>query len=182
MRILHTSDWHLGRTFHGRVLDDAQAIFADHLVELARTEAVDAVVISGDVYDRAIPPTDSVLLLDDTLRRLVGATRVVLTPGNHDSAQRLGFGAGLMRRELAIRTRTAEVDRPVIIPTPDGGDGLYVYALPYLDPDAARQSLPPLLADRLGESPETPEPTSDGGGPDPGSAASGNEKGRGLPL
>ena len=63
MRILHTSDWHLGRTFHGRVLDDAQAIFADHLVELARTEAVDAVVISGDVYDRAIPPTDSVLLL-----------------------------------------------------------------------------------------------------------------------
>ena len=181
MRILHTSDWHLGRTFHGRVLDDAQAIFADHLVELARTEAVDAVVISGDVYDRAIPPTDSVLLLDDTLRRLVGATRVVLTPGNHDSAQRLGFGAGLMRRELAIRTRTAEVDRPVIIPTSDGGDGLYVYALPYLDPDAARQSLPPLLADRLGESPETPEPTSDGGGPDPGSADSGDDAGSSPP-
>ena len=181
MRILHTSDWHLGRTFHGRVLDDAQAIFADHLVELARTEAVDAVVISGDVYDRAIPPTDSVLLLDDTLRRLVGATRVVLTPGNHDSAQRLGFGAGLMRRGLAIRTRTAEVDRPVIIPTPDGGDGLYVYALPYLDPDAARQSLPPLLADRLGESPETPEPTSDGGGPDPGSVDSGDDAGSSPP-
>ena len=151
MRILHTSDWHLGRTFHGRVLDDAQAAFADHLVELARCEAVDAIVVSGDVYDRAIPPTDSVRLLDETLRRLSELTRVVLTPGNHDSAQRLGFGAGLLREGLTIRARTAEVDRPIIIPGPGGADGLYVYALPYLDPDAARDSLPPLLAERLGE-------------------------------
>ena len=151
MRILHTSDWHLGRTFHGRVLDDAQAAFADHLVELVRREAVDAVVVSGDVYDRAIPPTDSVRLLDETLRRLSELTRVVLTPGNHDSAQRLGFGAGLLREGLTIRARTAEVDRPIIIPGPGGADGLYVYALPYLDPDAARDSLPPLLAERLGE-------------------------------
>ena len=153
MRILHTSDWHLGRTFHGRVLDDAHAVFADHLVELARAEAVDAVVVSGDVYDRAIPPTDSVRLLDETLRRLSDITRVILTPGNHDSARRLGFASDLLREGLTIRARVADVDRPVIIPGPDGGDGLYVYALPYLDPDAARETLPPLLADRLGEEP-----------------------------
>ena len=153
MRILHTSDWHLGRTFHGRVLDDAHAVFADHLVELARTEAVDAVVVSGDVYDRAIPPTDSVRLLDETLRRLSDITRVILTPGNHDSARRLGFASDLLREGLTIRARIADVDRPVIVPGPDGGDGLYVYALPYLDPDAARETLPPLLADRLGEEP-----------------------------
>ena len=151
MRILHTSDWHLGRTFHGRVLDDAHAVFADHLVELARAEAVDAVVVSGDVYDRAIPPTDSVRLLDETLRRLSDITRVILTPGNHDSARRLGFASDLLREGLTIRARIADVDRPVIVPGPDGGDGLYVYALPYLDPDAARETLPPLLADRLGE-------------------------------
>ena len=153
MRILHTSDWHLGRTFHGRVLDDAHAVFADHLVELARTEAVDAVVVSGDVYDRAIPPTDSVRLLDETLRRLSDITRVILTPGNHDSARRLGFASDLLREGLTIRARVADVDRPTIIPGPDGDDGLYVYALPYLDPDAARETLPPLLADRLGEEP-----------------------------
>ena len=153
MRILHTSDWHLGRTFHGRVLDDAHAVFADHLVELARTEAVDAVVVSGDVYDRAIPPTDSVRLLDETLRRLSDITRVILTPGNHDSARRLGFASDLLREGLTIRARVADVDRPIVIPGPDGGDGLYVYALPYLDPDAARETLPPLLADRLGEEP-----------------------------
>ena len=152
MRILHTSDWHLGRTFHGRVLDDAQAAFADHLVELVRREAVDAVVVSGDVYDRAIPPTDSVRLLDETLRCLSDLTRVVLTPGNHDSAQRLGFGADLLREGLTIRARITEVDRPITIPGPEGADGLYVYALPYLDPDAAREVLPPLLAERLGES------------------------------
>ena len=151
MRILHTSDWHLGRTFHGRVLDDAHAVFADHLVELARAEAVDAVVVSGDVYDRAIPPTNSVRLLDETLRRLSDITRVILTPGNHDSARRLGFASDLLREGLTIRARVADVDRPVVIPGPDGGDGLYVYALPYLDPDAARETLPPLLADRLGE-------------------------------
>ena len=161
MRILHTSDWHLGRTFHGRLLDDAQAAFADHLVELARCEEVDAVVVSGDVYDRAIPPTDSVRLLDDTLRRLSDVTRVILTPGNHDSAQRLGFGADLLREGLTIRARTAEVGRPVVIPGLDGADGLYVYALPYLDPDAARESLPPILAERLGETVEDPVGDSD---------------------
>ena len=153
MRILHTSDWHLGRTFHSRVLDDAHAVFADHLVDLARAEAVDAVVVSGDVYDRAIPPTDSVRLLDETLRRLSDITRVILTPGNHDSARRLGFASDLLREGLTIRARVADVDRPIVIPGPDGGDGLYVYALPYLDPDAARETLPPLLADRLGEEP-----------------------------
>ena len=87
MRILHTSDWHLGRTFHGLPLEEAHAAFMDHLVEFVRSEHVDAVLVSGDVYDRAVPPTDSVRLLDETLRRLSERTRVVLTPGNHDSAR-----------------------------------------------------------------------------------------------
>ena len=154
MRILHTSDWHLGRTFHGRVLDDAHAAFADHLVELVTAESVDAVLVAGDVYDRAIPPNDAVALLDETLRRLTERTRVVLTPGNHDSARRLGFAADLMREGLIIRARTTGLDRGIILPDADGNDAAIVHALPYLDPDAAREILPPLLAERLGE--ETP--------------------------
>ena len=154
MRILHTSDWHLGRTFHGRVLDDAHAAFADHLVELVTTESVDAVLVAGDIYDRAIPPNDAVALLDETLRRLTERTRVVLTPGNHDSARRLGFAADLMREGLIIRARTAGLDRGIILPDADGNEAAIVHALPYLDPDAAREILPPLLAERLGE--ETP--------------------------
>ena len=147
MRILHTSDWHLGRTFHGRVLDDAHAAFADHLVELVAAESVDAVLVAGDVYDRAIPPNDAVALLDETLRRLTERTRVVLTPGNHDSARRLGFAADLMREGLIIRARTAGLDRGIILPDADGNDAAIVHALPYLDPDAARELLPSLLAD-----------------------------------
>lgn len=161
MRILHTSDWHLGRTFHGQVLDDAHAAFADHLVELVAAESIDAVVISGDVYDRAIPPTESVRLLDDTLRRLSDRTRVVLTPGNHDSARRLGFGADLLREGLTIRARVQSLDRGILLPDADGRDALIVHALPYLDPDAARESLPPLLAQRLGER-ITPEADGEG--------------------
>ena len=154
MRILHTSDWHLGRTFHGRVLDNAHAAFTDHLVELVAAESVGAVLVAGDVYDRAIPPNDAVALLDETLRRLTERTRVVLTPGNHDSARRLGFAADLMREGLIIRARTAGLDRGIILPDADGNDAAIVHALPYLDPDAAREILPPLLAERLGE--ETP--------------------------
>ena len=151
MRILHTSDWHLGRTFHGRVLDDAHAAFTDHLIELVSAESVDAVLVAGDVYDRAIPPNDAVALLDETLHRLTERTRVVLTPGNHDSARRLGFAADLMREGLIIRARTAGLDRGIILPDADGNDAAIVHALPYLDPDAAREILPPLLAERLGE-------------------------------
>ena len=151
MRILHTSDWHLGRTFHGRVLDDAHAAFADHLVELVTAESVDAVLVAGDVYDRAIPPNDAIALLDETLRRLTERTRVVLTPGNHDSARRLGFAADLMREGLIIRARTAGLDHGIILPDADGNEAAIIHALPYLDPDAAREILPPLLAERLGE-------------------------------
>ncbi|SPT53347.1 Nuclease sbcCD subunit D [Actinomyces bovis] len=156
MRILHTSDWHLGRTFHGRVLDDAHAAFTEHLLELVRSEQVDAVLLSGDVYDRAVPPAQSVQLLDETLRRLTEHTRVILTPGNHDSARRLGFAAGLLREGLVIQTSTEGVDRAITLPDAHGHPAALVYALPYLDPEAARWSLPPLLAARLGE--QAPEP------------------------
>lgn len=156
MRILHTSDWHLGRTFHGRPLEDAHAVVMDHLVELVRSERIDAVLVSGDVYDRAVPPTESVRLLDETLRRLTEHTRVVLTPGNHDSARRLGFASGLLREGLVIQTRTDSVGRAVELPDADGGPGALVYALPYLDPDTARAGLPRLLAEHLGEHGEEP--------------------------
>ncbi|GII98968.1 exodeoxyribonuclease I subunit D [Sediminihabitans luteus] len=141
MRILHTSDWHLGRTLHGVDLLEHQAAYLDHLVELARDEDVDAVLVAGDVYDRAIPPVEAVTLLSDAVRRLAEHAHVVLTSGNHDSAVRLGFGAALMRPEVHIRAAVAGVADPVVVPARDGGAPALVYALPYLDPDACRASL-----------------------------------------
>jgi exonuclease SbcD len=137
MRLLHTSDWHLGRSFHRVDLLGAQAAFVDHLVETVRAERVDAVLVSGDVYDRALPPVDAVRLCDEALHRLAELTRVVLIAGNHDSAQRLGFGAGLMGTAgVHVRTDQAQVGEPVLL----GGDGapIAVYGVPYLEPELVR--------------------------------------------
>ena len=139
MRMLHTSDWHLGRTLHGVDLLGHQAAYLDHLVELVRAEAVDAVVVAGDVYDRAVPPVEAVALLADALRRLSETAAVVVTPGNHDSAIRLGFGAELMRPGVHLRARVADVGTPVVLRDEHGP--VAVHALPYLDPDAARTQL-----------------------------------------
>jgi exonuclease SbcD len=153
MRLLHTSDWHLGRTLHGVDLLEHQAGYLDHLVELTRTEGVDAVLVSGDVYDRAVPPVEAVSLLSDTLARLGEHAVVVVTPGNHDSAIRLGFGAGLMRAGVHLRTRVPDVASPVVLHpraanragNRASGDepAVLVYALPYLDPDVVRRTLSP---------------------------------------
>jgi exonuclease SbcD len=133
MRFLHTSDWHLGRSFHHVGLLDAQARYLDHLVETVRSEGVDAVLVSGDVYDRALPPPDAVTLLSETLARLVDTgAEVVLSSGNHDSAIRLGFAARLLERAgLHIRSSVAEVGAPVVV------GGVAIHAIPYLEPSVA---------------------------------------------
>ncbi|WP_232084908.1 exonuclease SbcCD subunit D [Arthrobacter sp. SO5] len=140
MRLLHTSDWHLGRSFHGVGMLDAQRAFIDQLVTFVRDEAVDVVLIAGDVYDRALPGVYVVGLLDDALVRLTGAgAQVVLTSGNHDSAIRLGFASRLLERGgVHLRTRLAELDKPVLFPLDDDADGtgpvLAVYGIPWLEP------------------------------------------------
>ncbi|HEY8482267.1 MAG TPA: exonuclease SbcCD subunit D [Spirillospora sp.] len=134
MRFLHTSDWHLGRSFHREDLLSAQAAFVDHLVETVAAERVDCVLVSGDVYDRALPSVDAVRLCDEALRRLAALTRVVLIAGNHDSVRRLGFGAELMDAAgVHIRTDFARVGEPVVI-----GDAA-IYGIPYLEPELVRQ-------------------------------------------
>ncbi|GAA2165623.1 exonuclease SbcCD subunit D [Actinomadura napierensis] len=133
MRILHTSDWHLGRSFHREDLLTAQAAFADDLVATVREQRVECVLVSGDVYDRALPGVDAVKLCDETLARLAALTRVVLIAGNHDSARRLGFGSALMDASgVHVRTDFARVGEPVVI-----GDAA-IYGIPYLEPELVR--------------------------------------------
>ena len=140
--MLHTSDWHLGRSLHRADLRAAQAAFLDHLVCTVRAEKVDVVLVAGDVYDRAVPPVDAVELCEDALLRLhATGARIVLISGNHDSARRLGFGSGLL--ELAgvhLRTHVAELARPVLLE--DAHGPVAVYGVPYAEPDAVRGELP----------------------------------------
>jgi exonuclease SbcD len=148
---LHTSDWHLGRSFHGVGMLDAQRAFVDQLVTYVRDESVDVVLIAGDVYDRALPSVDVVGLLDDALVRLTGAgAQVVLTSGNHDSAIRLGFASRLLERGgVHLRTRLPELDKPVLFPlaagdADAGADSdavLAIYGIPWLEPRLVAEQL-----------------------------------------
>jgi exonuclease SbcD len=70
VRILHTSDWHLGRQFHGQGMLVHQAAYVDHLLATVESESVDLVVVAGDIYDRALPAVDAVALADETFARL----------------------------------------------------------------------------------------------------------------
>lgn len=141
MRILHTSDWHVGRTLHRADLMPAFELWCRHVVEVVRENEVDAVLVSGDVYDRGVPPTAAVGLVDRTLAELAGLATVVVTAGNHDSPQRLGFGAALMRENVHIRTDALSSGVPVEVRGSDGRLGALVYPIPYLDPDVERTRL-----------------------------------------
>lgn len=140
MRILHTSDWHLGRAFHGVDMLPHQAAYLDHLLEIVETERIDLVVVAGDVYDRGLPPVDAVSLASEALGRLAGSrAQAVISSGNHDSARRLGFASDLIAHAgIHLRTDAAELDRPVMM-TDDHGP-VAIYGIPYLDPEVCKRA------------------------------------------
>ena len=134
MRILHTSDWHLGRSFGPASLHADQAAFLEWLVELVVAERVEVVVVAGDLYDRAVPPTESVALLRDTLERLVDrGVLVVAVAGNHDGPDRVAAYDGLTDRAgVVVRGGYGRAGLVTTLELPDGP--LDVVAVPYLDP------------------------------------------------
>jgi exonuclease SbcD len=137
MRIVHTSDWHLGRTFGGQSLHDHQEAFVAWLVELVRAEQASLVVVAGDVYDRSIPAAEAVALFGRALRALRDAgAQVVAIAGNHDSPERLSAYDGLT--DLAgvyIRGGYARAGEAIHLELPDGP--LDVVAVPFLEPSLA---------------------------------------------
>lgn len=139
MKIIHTSDWHIGRQFHNVSLLDDQRHVLMQLLDYVEQEAVDAVVIAGDVYDRSVPPASAVELLDEVLHRLCVELKVpvVLIPGNHDSAERLRFGARqLCQAGLHIMGDLTRVAEPVRFEKDDVR--LDIYGIPYADPALVR--------------------------------------------
>jgi len=134
MRIIHTSDWHIGRRFERESLEDDQRAFLGWLASVVADHGVALVVVAGDVYDRSLPAEGAVAVLDEGLDGLRAAgAEVALIPGNHDSARRLGFGA--TRQALGGVHVFADDQHP---PTPwvfgSGGERVAVGALPFLDP------------------------------------------------
>lgn len=137
MRILHTSDWHIGRSFHGHSTLDALAEVLDVVVEQVRVHGVDVVVVAGDVFDSAAPSAACYPLLTRTLAALAETgARVVVTSGNHDSAARLGFQSTLLRPEITVVTDPLSVGTPITID--DAHGPVHFYGIPYLEPAIVR--------------------------------------------
>ncbi len=139
VRLLHTSDWHLGRNFHGESLMSEQSEAVDRVVEVAADADVDIVVIAGDLYDRAIPPAEAITLFSETLIRLheVGA-RVVAITGNHDSATRVSVASQLLELAgVAIRGDVARCSQPLLLDPDDDGPVVAIFPVPYLEPSIA---------------------------------------------
>jgi exonuclease SbcD len=141
MRILHTSDWHIGRSFHGHATLDALRGVLETLVDQVREHEIDLVLVAGDVFDSATPSAGAYTLLSDTLRGLAdaGAT-VVVTSGNHDSAARLGFQSALLRDGVHVITDPAAIGTPVTVADEHGP--VHVYGIPYLEPVLLRAVWP----------------------------------------
>lgn len=142
MRILHTSDWHIGRTFHGHsTIENLRSVPANLAVEVRERE-VDVVVVSGDIFDSATPAAEAYTVLEAAVMALreAGAS-VVLTSGNHDSATRLGFMSrfsGLAG--VHVVTRHDQHDQPITLHDEYGP--VHVYGIPYLEPSLIRHHYP----------------------------------------
>src|SRR3954470_14083855 len=104
-----------------------QAAYADHLIATIEAEAVDLVVVSGDIYDRALPPVDAVALADDTFARLAASrARVGMISGNHASARRRGFTSRLIDAAgFHVRTVSDGVATPIVLADRHGPVAVY---------------------------------------------------------
>lgn len=136
IRLLHTSDWHLGRLLYGKSLLDEQAEALEQMLNLIDRQKPHALLIAGDIFDRALPPEAAVKLFDSFCSRAVLDRNlpVFVIPGNHDSAERVGFGSRLLRaRGLTIYSKLEDTLQPVSLRGDDGEDVL-IYGIPFVEP------------------------------------------------
>ena len=142
MRILHTSDWHLGRIFHGIHLTEEQAYLLEQFIAIAKESKPDVIVIAGDIYDRSVPPTEAINLLDEVITRILVDFQIpiIIIAGNHDSPDRLGFGSRLLQEKgLHIYGRFSPEIAKVVIPDTHGS--VNFYPLTYAEPAIVRSEL-----------------------------------------
>lgn len=142
MRIVHLADLHIGKIFHDVSMISDQAHMLDQIVRTVRDSKIDVVAISGDIYDRSVPPVQATVVMDDFLTRLLleVGVRVVITPGNHDSAERLSFGGRLVRSQgLYIAAGLPGAIEPVILEDTHGP--VTFIPLPYIEPLLVRKTV-----------------------------------------
>lgn len=142
MKFIHTADWHLGKLVQGVYMTDDQRYILQQLIETIDKEKPDAVVIAGDLYDRAIPPTEAVDLLDETLERIVIDlhTPVIAIAGNHDSPDRVNFATKIMQGQGLHLVGQLRPDLKPVILRDEHGE-VHFHLVPYADPAQIRHLL-----------------------------------------
>ncbi len=133
MKLLHTADWHLGKTLKGQSLLDDQVFILEQIFDIIDEQKPDAILICGDIYDRAVPPADAVELFDETLTKLAEKKLpTLIIAGNHDSATRLNFGSKIFERQnIFIASKDLETPETVILE--DNFGEVYFTMIPYFD-------------------------------------------------
>ncbi|MFD1415270.1 exonuclease SbcCD subunit D [Oceanobacillus jeddahense] len=139
MRLIHTADWHLGKLVQGVYMTEDQAFILDQFIKAVEKESPDAVIIAGDLYDRAVPPVEAVDLLDKTLDRIINqlGIPVLAIAGNHDSPGRLHFGSRLMKEKgYHIIGQLSDRLNPVVLSDEFGE--VHFHLIPYADPSVVK--------------------------------------------
>lgn len=142
IRLLHTADWHLGKMIYGRSLLEDQEYFIDRqFLPAVERERPDAVLLAGDIYDRAVAPLEAIRLFDRVVSALARMhVPLVAVTGNHDGGERVALGASLLREQgITIVSNLQEAMRPVCLER--GGQRVCIHPLPYFDPPQARAFL-----------------------------------------
>lgn len=139
MKFFHTADWHLGKLVQGVYMTDDQRYILKQFIETIELEKPDAVIIAGDLYDRAVPPTDAIDLLNEVLEKIIMDLQipVLAIGGNHDSPGRLNFGSNIMKTNGLHMVGQYSKDQEPVILNDEFGE-VHVHLVPYCDPSTIR--------------------------------------------
>ncbi|SFQ40837.1 Exodeoxyribonuclease I subunit D [Psychrobacillus psychrotolerans] len=139
MKFFHTADWHLGKLVQGIYMTEDQRFVLEQFLQAIDIEKPDAVIIAGDLYDRAVPPTEAVHLLDELFAEIVlkRNTPLLTIAGNHDSPSRLNFGSQLMKETgLHIVGQLSRNMQSIVLNDTYGE--VHFHLVPYADPSQVR--------------------------------------------
>lgn len=141
MKFLHISDLHIGKRVNEFSMIEDQKYILDRVLEVADMECVDGILIAGDIYDKPVPSAEAVQVFDSFLTRLAEQRITIFAvSGNHDSAERIAFGAQLMKERAVYLSPVYHGETTKVTMTDAYGE-ICVYLLPFIKPAAVRHLL-----------------------------------------